>query len=68
MERENNQESILQIFTEQSFLILLLNNFFFHLQEFYDLQNKYKQQTRELKEVISKQKITMEQYTDTSDV
>lgn len=37
-------------------------------KEFYDLQNKYKQQTRELKEVISKQKITMEQYTDTSDV
>ena len=38
-----------------------------YLQELQDFRDKYKQQSRELKEALAKQKITIEQYTDTND-
>ncbi|XP_052058877.1 serine/threonine-protein kinase MRCK alpha-like isoform X2 [Mytilus californianus] len=36
-------------------------------KELQDFRDKYKQQSRELKEALAKQKITIEQYTDTND-
>lgn len=36
-------------------------------REIQDLREKYKQQARELKEAVAKQKIAIEQYTDSND-
>ena len=38
------------------------------LQELQDMRDKYKQQARELKDAVAKQKIAIEQYTDTNDL
>ena len=37
-------------------------------QELQDMRDKYKQQARELKDAVAKQKIAIEQYTDTNDL
>ena len=37
-------------------------------KEMQDLREKYKQQARELKEAVAKQKIAIEQYTDSNDL
>lgn len=37
-------------------------------QEMQELRDKYKQQARELKEAVAKQKIAIEQFTDSNDL